>query len=117
MAKILVVDDEDSVRKLAVTVLEAHGHTVLEAPNAKEALALVDTEVGGVDLLLADLVMPGMSGRELGRRLHDAWPGLKTLYTSGFTTESKMADGGAAFLAKPYMPRQLAEKVSDVLGL
>ncbi len=116
---ILVVEDEESVRMLAARVLEAAGYTVLKAANAEEALALVAGQSGTVHLMLTDVVMPGMTGRELAIRLADSRPAMKVLYTSGYTDDVALRHGviddSAEFIGKPYTMSQLTRKVREVL--
>jgi CheY-like chemotaxis protein len=90
---------------------------VLEAADGAEAMRLVEQHGNPVDLLLTDVLMPGMSGRELFERLATRYAGLKVLYISGYTddTFSRSTGPGSAFLAKPFLLETLASKVRDVL--
>jgi len=116
---ILVVEDEDVVRGLTRRVLLARGYTVLEAGEGKQALELAAAHAGPIDLLLTDVVMPGMSGRELGDRLAAARPEMRVLYTSGYTDDLVLARGVSgretAFIAKPFTPDSLARSVRRTL--
>jgi len=116
---ILVVEDETRVRKLMAGVLEARGYHVLEATRGEEALRLCQQHAGEIDLLVVDVVMPGMSGPEFVRRIVPLWPDMRVLYTSGYTDEAIVHHGieesGAAFLQKPFLPDALARKVRQVL--
>ncbi len=116
---ILVVEDNDAVREVAVAALEAHGYQVLEAASAEEALALLDEFAGDLHLLLTDVVMPGMSGASLAAILRDRLPNVKVLYTSGYTENVIVHHGvleeNVAFLPKPYRPAELARRVREVL--
>ncbi len=116
---VLVVEDEPIVRELARVTLERLGYRVLSAGAGKEALRLVGTTAGQVDLLLTDVVMPGMNGRELAERLKALHAGLRVLYTSAYTeniiVHHGVVDEGVPFLAKPYRPASLAQKVRAVL--
>jgi CheY-like chemotaxis protein len=118
---VLLVEDEESVRALTRRVLQAKGYEVLEASNGAEALALVARHAGPLHLLVTDVVMPRMSGRELATRLGDVRPGVKVLYVSGYTDDAVVRHGvleaGAMFLQKPFSPDALARKVRDVLTL
>ena len=109
---ILLVEDDAQVRQLAVRVLQRLGYTVLTASNGPAALRLAEKHAGGIDLLLTDVVMPGMSGRELARTLAERIPGLKVLYTSGYTenviVHHGVLDAGIRFVSKPYTPHALA---------
>jgi CheY-like chemotaxis protein len=116
---ILLVEDEDQVRGLARTVLEAHGYVVLEAKRPEDALALDEQYPDRISLLLTDVVMPGMSGRELTERLTASRPDLGILYMSGYTNDAVIRHGvleaQVAFLQKPFTPHDLACKVRQVL--
>jgi PAS domain S-box-containing protein len=116
---ILLVEDEDAVRELARTVLESHGYSVLEAVSAEEAHELAARCGGKIDLLLTDVVMPAMSGRDLARRISAQSPQTRVLYMSGYTdnviAEGGVLEAGMSFLQKPFSPRALAAKVREVL--
>jgi CheY-like chemotaxis protein len=109
---VLVVEDEDAVRSLAVTALRKLGYTVLEAPDAERAVEVFAGYGGRVDLLVTDVVMPGMNGPSLAERLLGRDATLRVLYVSGYAEE---APETAAFLAKPYTGVTLARKVREVL--
>jgi two-component system cell cycle sensor histidine kinase/response regulator CckA len=114
---ILLVEDEDSVRTLARKTLEARGYRVLEAANGGEASEIARGE--SVDLLLTDVVLPGIGGGEIAERIHGLHPRAKVLYTSGYTDELAVRGvpiaRDAAFLQKPFTPAILARKVREVL--
>jgi PAS domain S-box-containing protein len=116
---ILVVEDEEAIRYLVREVLEAHGYTVLDAANGREALELLEGHEGPVQLLLTDVVMPDMGGRELADQLQASHPGMKVLYTSGYTDDAIVHFGvleeGAHFIGKPYSIVDLTSKVREVL--
>jgi PAS domain S-box-containing protein len=116
---ILVVEDEESVRGIVRESLEASGYTLLEAANGAEALELVSRHAGPIDLLLTDVVMPGMGGRELAQKLRDVQPQVQTLYMSGYTDDAVVRHGIEAetmsFLQKPFNVPGLARKVREVL--
>ncbi len=116
---ILLVEDEDAVRELARTVLESHGYAVLEAVSAEEAEELAGKRNGNIDLLLTDVVMPAMSGRELAKRISARAPQTRVLYMSGYTdnviAQGGVLEAGVSFLQKPFSPRALAAKVREVL--
>src|SRR5205085_12471001 len=117
---ILLVEDEEVVRSLARLVLEMHGYTVLEAGNAGEALLVYNRYPGRIHLMVTDVVMPGLSGRELAERLETLGHGLKVLYMSGYTDDAMVrhgtSDAKIPFLQKPFTPEALARKVREVLG-
>jgi PAS domain S-box-containing protein len=117
---ILLVEDEDAVRELTREVLDAGGYVVLEARNGPEALELAQAHRGAIDLLLADVIMPRMSGRELAERLRTLRPGTKVLFVSGYTDDAVLRHGvlqdEVPFLQKPFAPRDLEQKVREVLG-
>jgi nitrogen-specific signal transduction histidine kinase len=115
---VLLVEDEDTVRALVRTILEARGYTVAEARNGREGLKLCQTHPGKFDLLLTDVVMPELGGRELAEAALKLRPGLKVVFMSGHTQDVILREGvqqGTAFLHKPFTPMQLAEKVRETL--
>jgi CheY-like chemotaxis protein len=115
---ILLVDDEEGVRKLCCAVLETSGYNVLEAESAQSALAVYDKNAHKVDLLLTDVVMRQMNGFQLGRALAERTPGLKILYMSGYRDQAGGTEPGQApvtFLNKPFTPDALLTKVREVL--
>jgi two-component system, cell cycle sensor histidine kinase and response regulator CckA len=116
---ILLAEDASGLLELAKKVLERYGYTVLDAPNGDEALQICERHRGAIDLLLTDVVMPGMSGRALADRVALLYPAMKVLYTSGYTDSAIVKRGvlsaGTAFLQKPYAPEVLARKVRDLL--
>jgi PAS domain S-box-containing protein len=117
---VLVVEDEESILKLAIGILGQYGYTVLSAGDGEEALRIAAAHEGEISLLLADVVMPRMGGRELYERLSQLRPGIKVLYVSGYTDDAIVHQGvlepGVAFLQKPYSPLSLARKVKKVLN-
>jgi PAS domain S-box-containing protein len=113
---VLVVEDEAPVRRLAVDVLTAAGYRVIEAASGMEALQAMQRGEGPIDLMVTDVVMPGMSGVELAGRLAKSHPGMQVLYTSGFTDDPvRGLDGGAHFIAKPYSVTELTRRVRTML--
>jgi PAS domain S-box-containing protein len=113
---VLLVEDESSVRRVARRALELYGFRVLEASDGAEALALAETEK--VDLLLTDVMMPGVPGPALVASLRERHPRLPALYMSGHTDDvvrSGLIDPATPFLAKPFTPSQLAHKVREAL--
>jgi PAS domain S-box-containing protein len=116
---ILLVEDEDAVRELAKTVLESRGYAVVEAMSAEEAEKLANGRDKKIDLLLTDVVMPAMSGRELARRISAQRPQTRVLFMSGYTdnviAQGSVLEAGVSFLQKPFSPRALAAKVREVL--
>jgi signal transduction histidine kinase/CheY-like chemotaxis protein len=117
---VLIVEDQDEVRQFEVSVLESRGYKVLEAASGAAALKLVAEYRDPIDLLLADLVMPGMNGRELARQLEDLRPSMKVLYISGYAANVIAREGmsniGMALLPKPFTGSQLTDRVREVLA-
>ena len=116
---VLVVEDEPAVLSLSRRALEAQGYVVLAASDAAAALRVVERHGGMIHLLLTDVVMPGLSGRELADQLAGQRPGIRVLYMSGYPGDAVVQHGtlptGSAFLQKPFSPDGLARKVRDVL--
>jgi len=116
---ILVVEDEAMVRDLTLEVLKESGYTVISAERPDDALRICSQNEGPIDLLLTDVVMPGMSGLELAERLKPERPKMKVLYVSGYTADAVarrgMSDPKTAFLQKPFAPGALVRKVREVL--
>ena len=113
---VLLVEDEESVRQLVRETLVARGYIVLEAENGESALALAGRQQAPIDMLITDVVMPGMSGRELARTLCSSRPTTKILYLSGYTEDMLVEDGidpNAAFLQKPFTLQALLRKVRE----
>jgi two-component system, cell cycle sensor histidine kinase and response regulator CckA len=117
---ILLVEDEESVRQLVRDTLEAKGYRVFEGESGEAGLAVANGFDGNIDLIITDVVMPGISGRELVEQLAKSRPTAKVLYLSGYTEDAILSDGsieqGTAFLQKPFSLRSLARKVREVLG-
>jgi PAS domain S-box-containing protein len=116
---ILLVEDEPMVRNIARTTLEMSGYKVIEAANGREALHIVDQKQEPIDLVLTDVIMPQMGGRELAAHLSARLPATKILYMSGYTDDALMHHGvletNIAFLEKPFTPDTLSHKVRDLL--
>jgi len=116
---ILLVEDAQRVRAVVREILEMSGYTVLEARHGAEAVEIANRHAGPVHLLVTDVVMPQMSGRELAQRLATLRPDLKVLYMSGYTDDAIVRHGvlasGIAFLSKPFTPDALALKVRELL--
>ena len=116
---ILLVEDEESVRQLVRDTLEARGYKVIEAENGEAGLRASGAYAGTIDMIITDVVMPGISGRELAQRVTEARPETKVLYLSGYTEEAIAHEGaldpGTAFLQKPFTLQVLSRKVREVL--
>lgn len=118
--RVLLVEDETSVRQFAARVLRARGFEVIEAENAAAGLEMMSSSELTVDVLLTDVIMPGMSGPELAERLQQSWPDLPVVYMSGYTKDTVVQRGVAAgetgFVQKPFKAAELAARVSEVLN-
>ena len=116
---VLLVEDEESVRELVRETLESRGYKVLEAENGERGFQTAKDYSGRIDLLITDVVMPGMGGRELVKKLSPVRPQIGVLYLSGYTEDAIMHQGalepGTAFLQKPFTLQNLAQKVREVL--
>jgi signal transduction histidine kinase len=116
---VLLVEDEPGVRELAASILREKGYTVLEAANGEEGLRLARQHEGKIDLVLTDVVMPVMGGKEMADNLRASYPDTKVLFTSGYTEDTIGPHGvlrpGIVFLQKPYVRATLARKVREVL--
>jgi CheY-like chemotaxis protein len=117
---LLLVEDEGGVRALSRHVLQGCGYAVLEACDGNEAVRIAEQHEGQIDLLVTDVVMPGISGREVAERIAQQLPHLKILFLSGYTDDAVVRHGilesNVAFLQKPFSPMTLAAKVREVLN-
>ena len=118
---VLIVEDDESVRKMAVLVLEKKGYKVLEAKDGNEALLLCKARKEPIHLILTDVVMPGMSGRQLVDQLRQVHQDIKSLYMSGYTDNTIVHHGvlekGINYIQKPFTPESLVRKVREVLDI
>jgi PAS domain S-box-containing protein len=116
---VLLTEDEEQVRRMTRVILEMSGYQVLEAKSGDEALSIYKQHEGQIDLVMTDVVMPQMSGRELARNLETLHPGIKVLYMSGYTDDAivrhGLLDQEIVFLQKPFTPDALTRKVREVL--
>jgi signal transduction histidine kinase/ActR/RegA family two-component response regulator len=116
---ILLVEDDRVVRPLVTEILETYGYAVLPAADGREAIEIAGQQAGSIDLLLTDIVMPGMNGRELANTLTAEYPALKVVFTSGYPADATVRKGlsetGVAFIEKPYLPEDLARIVRRIV--
>jgi two-component system, cell cycle sensor histidine kinase and response regulator CckA len=116
---VLVVEDEQSVRALTCRVLRDRGYTILEAADGMQALEIAGSDAGNIDMVVTDVVMPGMTGKDLVVKLQSMRPDIKVLYTSGYTDNAIVHHGilnpDVAFLQKPFTAKNLAQKVREVI--
>src|SRR5437879_3999967 len=116
---VLVVEDDEMIRKLVHKVLKTNGYTVLVAANGGDAERVAGQHDGPIHLLMTDVVLPGLNGREVARRVEAMRAGIRVLYLSGYTDDAIVHHGvlepGVAFLQKPFTPAVLGRKVREVL--
>lgn len=117
---LLVAEDEEALREVVCVFLRSLEYTILEADSGQQAISLASQYDGHIDLLITDLVMPGMSGTELAQMLGNLRPDLKTMYMSGYSDDAVLRHDvhelGTTFLQKPFSLGTLARKVRDMLG-
>jgi CheY-like chemotaxis protein len=116
---VLIVDDDEALRRIAVRVLEPLGYTVLTAANADQAFALLGQRAVPPDLLLTDVILPGMGGPEMAELIRAACPGIKVLFVSGYSEDvlphHPLLARDTAFLQKPFLTNELALRVRATL--
>jgi DNA-binding NtrC family response regulator len=117
-ARILVVDDDEGVREFIAEVLAEKDHEVIAVPDAIEALAVLERSGDGIDLLVTDVVMPGLNGFSLASLVKGRWPRIKILYVTGYydLARSDMGERFGSVLKKPFRPRQLSAEVTRALA-
>ena len=121
MAHILLAEDDDSMRQFLVLALERAGHTIIGCPNGLDALEAIKNDENNFDLLLADIVMPGMDGIELSQKAVELKPGLKVMFITGFAAvamgqQHKGAVDHARILSKPFHLNDLVKQVDELLS-
>jgi two-component system, cell cycle sensor histidine kinase and response regulator CckA len=117
---IVLVEDQDSVRSFIKMTLERYGYHIIEASGGGEAIACAKQHSGPIHLLVTDVVLTGMNGREVSERLKELYPNLRVLFISGYTADVIASHGvlepGVALLPKPFSPNELAAKIREVLA-
>ena len=117
---VLIVEDDDSLRKFSQRTLQHHGYRILEAENGEDALRVSEAYDGTIDLLITDVVMPKMGGKETAERLQSLYPHMKVLYMSGYTDNAIVHHGvlkpGLNFIEKPFTLKGLAHIVKEILN-
>ena len=117
---LLVVDDEEMVRRLAARMLVTMGYRVLEARSGQEAVRLLRRGAHRIDGVLTDVAMPGIGGRELGETIARCWPQIRVLYMSGFAANRMVNEGAldpsVPFIQKPFTSEQLGRRIREVLA-
>jgi CheY-like chemotaxis protein len=119
MRKVLVVEDQPEVRKLIAGGLRRYGYRVIEAAGGEEALLTFAQPDRPIDLVITDVVMPGMTGHEVGQRMAALNPGVKVLYISGYTENvisRQSVRDAVEYLPKPFTPADLAGRIRQLLG-
>jgi CheY-like chemotaxis protein len=120
LESILLVEDDEKVRQVAARVLRSKGYRVIEASNGPDALKVCEAEQDDLDLVVTDIVMPGMKGTEFAELLRARKPDARILFTSGYTEDAAFRQNllrdGEAFLEKPFTPDALAKKARQLLG-
>lgn len=115
---IMVVEDEPDILKICQLMLQAQGYRVLVAPSSEDALRLAGEHGGTIDLLLTDVLMPGMKGTELSKRMTGLFPDIRVLFMSGYAAKNFENEGltdGRHFIHKPFSLKALAEKIRNLL--
>jgi CheY-like chemotaxis protein len=117
---VLVVDDEEMVRRLAARMLVQLGYRVLEAQSGQEAVRLLRRGAHRIDGVLTDIAMPGIGGRELGETIARCWPQIRVLYMSGFAANRMVNEGSldpnVPFIQKPFRSEQLGRRMRELLN-
>jgi DNA-binding NtrC family response regulator len=117
---VLVVDDEEMVRRLAARILATQGYRVLEASGGDEAVRTLQRASHRIDAVLTDVAMPGIGGRQLGETISRCWPQVRVLYMSGFPGKRMVTEGALdpsrPFIQKPFTSEQLTRKMREVLA-
>ncbi len=117
---VLVVDDEEMVRRLAARMLLGQGYKALEASGGAEAVRMLQRGAHQIDAVLTDLAMPGLAGRQLGKTIASCWPRVRVIYMSGFPASRMVSDGAldpdVPFVQKPFTREQLNSVVREALG-
>lgn len=117
---VLVVDDEEMVRRLATRILVSHGYLAVEAKGGEEAVRMLQRNSHKIEGVLTDLAMPGLDGRRLGETIARCWPRIRVLYMSGFPASRMVGEGALdpsqPFLQKPFTSEQLLRKVRELFN-
>ncbi len=117
---VLVVDDEEMVRRLATRMLLGEGYQVLEASGGAEAVRMLQRAAHQIDGVLTDLAMPGLAGRQLGATISSCWPQVRVIYMSGFPAARMVSDDAldpnVPFVQKPFTGEQLTRTIGEALG-
>lgn len=117
---VLVVDDEEMVRRLAARILKGNGYQVLEAGSGQDAVQLLQRASQQIDGVLTDVAMPGLNGRQLGETIFRCWPRVRVLYMSGFPAQRILDEGAldpaSPFIQKPFTAEELTRKMRRVLS-
>ena len=117
---VLVVDDEEMVRRLAARILLGEGYHVIEAGGGDEAVRTLQRASSRIDAVLTDVAMPGLGGRQLGETVFRCWPRVRLVFMSGFPAQRILDEGAldptVSFIQKPFTREQLSRKIKEVLS-
>lgn len=113
---VLLAEDSEAIRSLVLAVLRGEGHTILVAEDGDQAIELLESHIGKIDILLSDIFMPGMNGLELAKRIRGIRPDIHVILMSAHSPELLSLDLNWHFMQKPFPPKALVEKINQLCG-